>query len=274
MKNIKSCIKKVVRLLLPPLVTNYFWTSSYERELRRIRSNPRFEEGFSQILGKKIKYTDSASFCFIFDEIFRKKIYQFTSQSEQPYIIDAGANIGLSIIYFKSLYPHAEITAFEPDEEAYSALQYNIESFDLTNVKLVKKGLWDSNTSLKFYAEGADGGRIATPSNDSQIVDIKTERLTSYLNRRVDFLKMDIEGAEVRVMKDCEAYLTSVENIFVEYHSFTNQSQQLHEILQILSGAGFQYVIHHVGVFSQQPFTTVNQYMDMDLQLNIYGYRL
>ena len=274
MKTTKSKIVKLARLLTPPLITNFARNDPYEKELRSIRSVPRFREGFSEILGKKIKYIDSASFCFIFDEIFRKKIYQFTSQSGHPYIIDAGANIGLGTIYFKLLCPQSTVIAFEPDDKAYNALQYNVDSFGLTDVQLIKKGLWDDNALLMFYAEGADGGRIVAASDEDRMVSIETERLVSYLDRKVDFLKMDIEGAEIRVIQDCQEYLTNVENLFVEYHSFADRPQQLQELLQIFSNAGFRYVIHHVGTFSRQPLVKVNRYMGMDFQLNIYGYRL
>ena len=269
----KGQVLKFIRSLTPPLIANLVRNGKSEKELRKIRKQPRFKEGFSGILEKKLKYTDSASFCFIFDEIFRKKIYQFKSSSKHPHIIDAGANIGLSTIYFKLLYPEAKIIAFEPDEKAYNALQYNVNSFGLNDVQLIKKGIWNDNTRLKFYAEGADGGRIATASEGNQIVDIEVERLAPYLDNKIDFLKMDIEGVEVNVIKDCQDRLVNVENIFVEYHSFANQPQQLHALLKILSDAGFRYAVHHVGTFSPQPFVKINKYMGMDFQLNIYGYR-
>ena len=180
----------------------------------------------------------------------------------------------MATIYFKLLYPQSTVIAFEPDAAVFQALKYNVNSFDLTNVELVNKGLWDDDTALDFFSEGADGGRVATTSDTKQITTIETVRLVPFLDRRVDFLKIDVEGAEIRILKDCRNHLQKVDNIFVEYHSFASSPQQLQVLLEILSDAGFRYLIQHIGVVSPQPFIEVKQYMGMNFQINIYGYRL
>jgi hypothetical protein len=65
-----------------------------------------------------------------------------------------------------------------------------------------------------------------------------------------------------------------VEKIFIEFHSFVGKQQRLSEILSILKEAKFRYIIHHIGTFSPKPFIQVSTYLEMDLQLNIYAYRL
>ena len=64
----------------------------------------------------------------------------------KPFIIDCGANIGLSVIYLKNLYPDAEIVAFEPDEQNFQLLQKNIASFGFKNVEARKEAVWTENT--------------------------------------------------------------------------------------------------------------------------------
>src|SRR5579871_1502116 len=63
-----------------------------------------------------IYFSNPAELIHAFDEIFVDEIYK-QQLSNQPYIIDCGANIGLSIIYMKQHYPDANIVAFEPDEK-------------------------------------------------------------------------------------------------------------------------------------------------------------
>ena len=58
---------------------------------------------------------DIPSFIWQFKEIFVDEIYKFDSKDEEPVIYDCGANIGMSCLYFKILYPKARITAFEGD---------------------------------------------------------------------------------------------------------------------------------------------------------------
>jgi FkbM family methyltransferase len=234
---------------------------------------PRYKQGTTNILGNALKFVDSASFCFIYDEVFKKEIYNFKTKNKKPYIIDAGANIGLSTLYFKKLYPSAEIVAFEPDLNVFKILKFNMESFGLEFVSIINKALWNNVTKLKFLREGADGGRIAIAGDDN-LVELTTIRLQEFLYRKVDLLKIDIEGAEITVLEDCKDLLGNVDRIFVEYHSFSKTPQSLDKLLNILFNAGFRYNIQHVGVFSNNPFIKINEYHNMDLQLNIFAYRL
>jgi len=258
-------MSNILKVLLGKLF-NYF-------EFKRISKIPRYFQSDTTILGNIIKFVDSASFLFLYKEIFRQEIYKFNTDTLKPSIIDCGANIGLSIIYFKRLYPESEIIGFEPDKRIFDILTFNISSFNLENITLINKGLWNEETTLKFFSEGADGGRIAVEGDKKNIVEIQTVRLREYLSKTVDFLKIDIEGAEVEVLKDCKDLLNNVKHIFVEYHSFLNKPQELDIICKILKDAGFRYYIQHIGVIATYPLCHINSYLGMDNQLNIFGYR-
>lgn len=140
-----------------------------QRKLKRLHFMPRFMPTTTLLLGKKIDIVDSASFLFMYSEIFEKQIYRFNANTKSPLIIDCGANIGLSVIYFKKLFPESRVIAFEPDETIFGVLKKNVTTFGFTDVQLIQKALWNSETMLKFHQEGADGGRIAKPSDDKII---------------------------------------------------------------------------------------------------------
>jgi FkbM family methyltransferase len=239
----------------------------------RVNTLERYTETETIFLNHKLKIVDSASYLFTKKEIFDLEIYKFNSQNEKPFIIDCGANIGLSVIYFKQLFPNAEIIAFEPDDRVFKALRFNLESFQLSDVALIKKACWNEETTLRFYSEGADGGRVAMNFDTEQIIYVETIRLRNFLRRKVDFLKIDIEGAEIKVLEDCSDLLSNVEKIFVEYHSFIAMEQPLPEILSILKDSGFRLHISAPGLTSKSPFFELSTYTNMDNQLNIYGSR-
>ena len=92
-------------------------------------------------------------------EIFIDEIYRLKLEPD-PFIIDCGANIGMSIIYVKQKYPSAEILAFEPDDSNFSLLEKNISSFGYSGVQLHRKAVWDTNTVLKFSNESSMGSRV------------------------------------------------------------------------------------------------------------------
>jgi hypothetical protein len=148
-----------------------------------------------------------------------------------------------------------------------------MDVFQFSDVKLYKKACWNTETTLKFYSEGADAGRFANENDTKSIINVETLRLRSFLNKKVHFLKIDIEGAELVVLEDCKDLLFNVENIFVEYHSFVNKEQELDKLLSILRNAGFRYLIEQHGVVSKNPFMKTDLQMGMDILLNISGYR-
>lgn len=272
----------LLRKIIPNYLLHYYrlwkypsYKEKYQQneEIERLKLAPRFQEGKVSFLGKHLKFIDNASFFFMKDEIFNKQIYRFKTDNETPTILDVGSNIGLSIIYFKKLYPTAKVIGFEPDKRVFHLLEGNIKNYQLSNVELHCKGAWKEDTMLRFYSEGADGGRILRQKEKGDIYEIETVSLRSYLSQPIAMLKIDIEGAEVEVLKNCADLLFNVDNIFVEYHSFTEKPQDLYIILNILQEAGFRYQIHHVGIYSPQPYIKINSNMGMDLQLNIFGVR-
>jgi len=241
-------------------------------KIRSLYKCPRYTEIHSDLLGRDIRAVDSMSLVFMYKEIFEKEIYKFQAESENPLIIDCGANIGLSVIYFNRLYPKSRVIAFEPDKKVFQSLQYNIASFDVDDVELISAAVWNNETVVEFFHEGADGGRIAVGDEPNKNL-VKTVRLRNYLQEKVDFLKIDIEGAEHVVLADCRDLLKNVKNLFVEYHSFDNEEQNLDEILSILRLAGFRVYVEHIGIRSKYPFISRNTHAGMDLQLNIFAYR-
>lgn len=272
--NFKSNIRRKVKHGIKLLSAGYRKQYELDKETNRLKSLPRYQQTETTMDGRTIKIPDAASYLFIYDEIFQKEIYRFKSETPKPLILDCGANIGLSLIYFKHLFPDATIIAFEPDPLIFEILSNNISAFQLQEVRLLNNALWEEEGEFDFYAEGADGGRLLKDDDTADgRIKIKALQLSKFLDRPVDLLKIDIEGAEYEVLKQCESVLYNVGRIFVEYHSAVNKEQRLDEILALLKNAGFRYYIQHIGISSDHPFVFINTYLGMDLQLNIFAYR-
>jgi FkbM family methyltransferase len=255
------------------LVARKFWPKKFGGPFDHLEGLPRFTEAEVQLLGKKIKLIDVASFQSMYNDIFKAGVYKFETKTPKPYIIDCGANIGLSVIFFKNLFPSAEIVAFEPDAKIFSVLENNLQAYGYSDIKLVQKALWNKETELEFFCEGADGGRLAKEKENIKTAKVKTARLRDYLNRPVDFLKIDIESAEVVVLKDCADLLTNVKNVFIEYHRFVEKEQELHVLLNILDQAGFRYYLYSTLAIGNHPFIEKNTYSGFDMQVNIFACR-
>jgi FkbM family methyltransferase len=212
-------------------------------KLKSLKNRERFKIRTSKILGYSVQYPDQLSLHFEFKDIFKNKIYHFNSRKKEPFIIDAGSCIGMSMLYFKYVYPDARIIGFEPDREIFAILQRNIKRNNLTNVEAINTALASREGELVFFPDGTDGGSLVFDSN-KEPTKIKAVRLSNYINEPVDFLKMNIEGAELDVLTEISDKLHYINEMVIEYHSFDNANQVLHSILDLLNRNGFMYLIN------------------------------
>lgn len=225
------------------------------------------------LFGKTLYFTDSIQLVNGLKEIFIEEMYRQELKAN-PYIIDCGANIGLSIIYMKQQYPYAEIVAFEPDETNFQLLSKNVNSFGYGNVNLCKEAIWIDNTTLRFSSQGTMTSKIEMGAGAGTI-EVKAIRLRDLLNREVDFLKIDIEGAEYKVLCDIADKLFLVKNMFLEYHGTFAQNKELTTVFKMISDAGFNYYIKEAATLFDYPFQrTKKSDIGYDVQLNIFCFRM
>ena len=72
-------------------------------------------EHTTQLMGYRVAYLGAWNIRYLFNETFVNAQYYFESDNDWPTIIDCGSNIGMSVLFFKRLYPQSKIIAFEPD---------------------------------------------------------------------------------------------------------------------------------------------------------------
>ncbi len=225
-----------------------------------------------KLLGKTIYFYSPTELLHGMKEIFLDEIYKQDLPS-RPFIIDCGANIGLSVIYMKNLYPMATILAFEPDEKNYDLLKKNIENFGFEQIEIRREAVWIENTTLQFVSEGSMSSRIDN-NISGNTTDVKAIRLKDYLNKYVDFLKIDIEGAEYQVMKDIADQLHFVNHLFLEYHGTFEQNTELAQLFELLVEKGFTYYIREATSIFENPLYPIKKPgIPYDVQLNIFCVR-
>jgi FkbM family methyltransferase len=118
-------------------------------------------------------------------------------------IIDGGANIGDYCILANQIMPHCKIFAFEPVENTFQKLLVNIK--DLNNIVPIKNGLFKDNCEMEInlfnsneHSSIYDIEGLAHGSDQKQTIElIKGDDFIKENNiDSIDFLKLDIEGAE------------------------------------------------------------------------------
>ena len=201
------------------------------------------------IFGYQVHFFDYHTFATLFEELYVAEVYYFSASSPEPSIVDCGSNIGLSVLYFKRLYPNSRVIAFEPDAATFEMLEQNVKSNKLGGVTLVRKALCDSVGSVPFYVSPEKPGLLVQSMRQenlasSQVTSVESEMLSTYLTEPVDFLKMDIEGAEDQVLKDLNesGKLALVREIVLEYHHhLTPREDKLGVFLKTLEQTNFGY---------------------------------
>jgi len=193
-------------------------------------------------LGKYlIKYSNSNEYHSLKREIWGQDIYYFDLSNPYPFILDIGSHIGISIMYFKSMYPDCTIIGFEPNPITFKLLTENVEINMLENVQIFNKAIWKEEGKKNFHITANDNGWHSNASflknswtnkEKTKEIEVETTKLDKYINKDVDILKIDTEGSELSILKSHKKLLDKVSNIVIEYHPIKENSVE--DILSIL----------------------------------------
>lgn len=201
--------------------------------------------------GLKISFVNEEEFELIYNQIFRKNEYPFATNARNPFILDCGSHIGLSILYFKKKYPAARIIAFEPNPFTFKLLRKNINQNKLHNVRLINAALFDNEKEIEFFIDKnkekpwgwGDSAVINKWYNPktTKIIRVNAIKLSSFITHTIDLLKLDIEGAEEKTLLEIKDKLNSVKEIMMEFHGSSTSPQNNHtSILSFLRENGFE----------------------------------
>ena len=180
-------------------------------------------------------------------------------------IVDGGASVGLFTIYASKIIGNkGKILAFEPDFEYYGKLKRNLELNYINNVILINKGLWNKKDILEFYNTHR-GDSSFVFDKESYIIDSKSlhnklditkvevttldHELEKNGLKKVDFIKMDIEGAEMNALYGAKKILKSYPvNLAIASYHIVDGKKTCFALKEILEEMGYmadiEYPVH------------------------------
>ena len=193
-------------------------------------------------LGKfSVVFPNSKEYHSIKREVWGSDIYHFETEKDSPLIVDIGSHIGISVLYFKAIYPNSKIFAFEPNPISFSILEENMSRNSLKDVTTVNKAIWTQNGKRAFYIDNTQKEwnsnssfleKSWTGKEHTKKVEVETTTLEKYIPDNIDMLKIDTEGSELEILKANERILKKVSNISIEYHPVKGSNSE--DILNIL----------------------------------------
>jgi FkbM family methyltransferase len=161
----------------------------------------------------------------VFRQVFVTAEYECEWLPSPRVIVDAGANIGLTSVFYANKYPNARIVAVEPERSNFDVMKKNIGPYP--NIVGVHGALWKDNTDLFLMSPRArhDGFQTAEEpasgraNHCSDIRGITVDRLMAdYCLEHIDLFKIDIEGSEREVFENPSAWIDRVGAIVIELH--------------------------------------------------------
>jgi FkbM family methyltransferase len=214
----------------------------------------------ARVFGHVVYFYHLPTFIELFERVFIEGEYATPIKRPFKTILDCGANIGDTALYFYLLYPDAHITSFEPSSDTFEVLQKNLPYPE--RVTLVNKALGKSEGQLPFYFDARTKG-MGTNSlvqerlrAGAEVEMVDCTPLSPYITQEVDFLKLDIEGAEQEVLEELaeSGKLRMIREMIVEYHHHARpQEDRLSKFLAILEQNGFGYQLKDFGSGSSKP---------------------
>jgi FkbM family methyltransferase len=170
-------------------------------------------------------------------------------------IFDLGANIGLTMAHYAVLYPEAQILGVELDAGNFAMCQQNTAPYRDRCTALCG-AVWKEDGEVSYgRRQGFEWGFAVGSAQEDEQVTAPAFSMDSLFERcgwsTVDFVKMDIEGAERDVLRDAERWAPKVASIGVEVHAPYTVEECEHDLQQL----GFKTArlsSHGAGVFGER----------------------
>lgn len=261
-------IKKIFRS-----VKRHF--SESEKLLRKAQKFPRYTPVHISPAGLKLHVADLLSVAYQLKEYFFEEefLLPFPKDSKLK-IYDLGANMGIASLYFKKKFPNSEIVAYEADpaicKYLHENIRQNLNEQQAKDITINCQAVWIEDGQVEFEEEGADAGSVVSGLATGKKIPAVNFRRVIEQESIIDFIKMDIEGAEHEVIKAMGASLKKIKSLFIEFHFKEEGKQELDVLLKTLVDYNFQYYLK-TGYPVERPFVKVLE-KSMSHQISIYAH--
>lgn len=217
------------------------------------------------ILGKnRVAYSSTSKLKvitndFIGDEILSYGKYEaseielfsiiFDFKTKEVDALDVGANIGNHSLSLAELF--RQVLAFEPHPDSQQVLKIN--SSDHPNIRIFPFGLSDTDAVSTLYYSDKNLGKASLTRSQEKAIEIALKRGDSVIESSVGFVKIDVEGHELKVLQGLEQTIRSHQPIVAFELQVSNEEHQ--NVLQVLNDLGYTefYVPYKKSLFGQGP---------------------
>lgn len=183
----------------------------------RLLGVPEFLEVTCPGISPKVSLRLGTSDILAYEQVLAEREYDFDLPGSPRTIVDAGANIGLTSIFFANKFPDAKIVAVEPEASNFAVLTRNVAPYP--NVIPICAALWnrDCGMGILSWGEGDHWGyRVTEGSTECRGMTVRTLMKETGIDS-IDLFKADIEGAEKEVFSE-PGWVKGIPVVIIELH--------------------------------------------------------
>lgn len=242
-KNFRN-IKRAVTV--DPLFSRY---DKYQLDLinrstnikKHVRLKPK---GWKHGITIRQNFVDKDVVFYVLQEQYHLPPVEATFRSN-PVILDLGSNIGLTVAHLKNQYPLATIIGYEMNQENYLLAVANTQKYP--DVQIVNTAVWIEDATVSYATEAnSDSYSIVSQTEKSRIgqqITVPCLQLSTIFKNHdldyVDYLKMDIEGAEESILRAADlSWMQKVGAMNIEMH--LDKEDDLTHFISIITQQGFK----------------------------------
>lgn len=192
-------------------------------------------------------------------EIWKAKIYDDARFPihEEDIVVDIGGHIGGFAVRAARLAHRGQVYAYEASGKNYGLLEKNRQLNNTDNLNIYNKAIAYKSGEMKFYMP-SDNGALGSllQETDSPMETVQATTLTDIITenniQQIDYLKIDVEGAEYDILFNCPPEtLAKVKCMVMEYHEFEGDQRDHRDLVMLLEFNGFHVEVED-GIFPQK----------------------
>jgi FkbM family methyltransferase len=184
-------------------------------------------------------------------EAIKDRYETLLASGRVPVIVDCGANIGLSVLYFSTLFPRAAIVALEPEDGNVRLARENARG---CNATILHAAISTTDGSVDVEAGGRDNAFRTVRSADGRVASLSVPSVlqqTAVSNGEPFIIKIDIEGFESTLFESHTEWIQRFDLLIIELHDWLFPGQATSgAFLRAIARERRDFVFYHENVFS------------------------
>lgn len=260
-----NSIKDKLALLLFRIISSFSYRILRQRDCilnQKVTLQKLMKNRIVNISGIKYFLVDYESLSIVLPK-FEEEMWKYLKPKKREVFIDVGAHIGKYALQVARIVGNqGVVVAVEPNLENYQTLTKAVRLNNFKNVILLNLAAWSQNCNLQVFFGDSSGHHTANKNTGFGYFEVEAKTIDSIIHdlniKRVDWIKIDVEGAEFEVLKGLKKTLAEmrpkvivetflrnlkdVENLLNKYDYKITQMEGLNLRGKGLGGLDFNYL--------------------------------